>query len=68
MIIQLGLTLINIMLNTPDGVVVFLPSYAYMTSLMSIWNTSPVPWNSKLTVLELLKRGNKFLGAPKFNR
>ncbi|KAK4999112.1 ATP-dependent DNA helicase chl1 [Elasticomyces elasticus] len=40
MICNLGDTLVRLLPHIPDGVVVFFPSYAYLESVRSIWQTS----------------------------
>lgn len=42
MIEKLGQTILEICKNVPDGVVVFLPSYTYMSSVFKIWRSSLV--------------------------
>jgi chromosome transmission fidelity protein 1 len=48
MIDELGGALLNICSVVPDGVVVFFPSYAYLSSILSRWETSLPPSNTSL--------------------
>jgi chromosome transmission fidelity protein 1 len=48
MIDELGRALLNICSVVPDGVVVFFPSYAYLSSILSRWETSLRPSNTSL--------------------
>jgi len=48
MIDELGRALLNICSVVPDGVVVFFPSYAYLSSILSRWETSLSPSNTSL--------------------
>jgi chromosome transmission fidelity protein 1 len=43
MIDELGRALLNICTIVPDGVVVFFPSYAYLTTILARWGLSPSP-------------------------
>jgi chromosome transmission fidelity protein 1 len=43
MIDELGRALLNICTVVPDGVVVFFPSYAYLSTILSRWEISPSP-------------------------
>lgn len=55
MIEQLGLTLIDICKTVPDGVVVFLPSYVYMSSVIKIWESSTTNNRTILSALKAIK-------------
>jgi chromosome transmission fidelity protein 1 len=58
MIDELGRALLNICTIVPDGVVVFFPSYAYLSTILARWTSSASPTQpSILTRLE----GKKYL-------
>lgn len=64
MVIQLGFTLIDLMKNTPNGVVVFVPSYHYLESLMSVWASTKVGQDHAGSILDVLKRIKKVFWEP----
>ena len=37
MIIELGHAILNIIESTPDGIVIFFPSYKYLSVVMNVW-------------------------------
>ncbi|KUJ14865.1 CHL1 helicase [Mollisia scopiformis] len=41
MIAELGLALLNICTIVPDGIVVFFPSYTYLSTVLTSWSMSP---------------------------
>ena len=43
MVTELGRALLNICTVVPGGVVVFFPSYAYLSSIVTAWSSSPSP-------------------------
>ena len=45
---ELGRALLNICTVVPDGVVVFFPSYAYLTTILSRWEISPSSTQSSI--------------------
>lgn len=64
MIIQLGFTLIDILISTPDGVVIFVPSYQYLDSLISIWSSAQAPGNNTGTIMDAFARVKKVFWEP----
>ena len=58
MIDELGRALLNICTIVPDGVVVFFPSYAYLSTILIRWEVSPSP--SQPSILSRLE-GKKSL-------
>lgn len=64
MIQQLGYTIIDICKKVPDGVVVFLPSYMYMSSVLKIWESEYVPGEPKHTILDAMKAQKSVFWEP----
>ena len=58
MIDEVGRALLNICTVVPDGVVVFFPSYAYLSTILSRWELAPSP--SQPSILSRLE-GKKSL-------
>jgi chromosome transmission fidelity protein 1 len=46
-IISAGETLLQVMNSTPDGIVVFFPSYRYLEKCLSTWKSSVIPHSHK---------------------
>lgn len=55
MIDRIGDTLVRLIQNIPDGVVVFFPSYAYLDTCISTWKKPPPPGHGKKTLYECLE-------------
>lgn len=62
MLLALGETLIEMLTLTPDGAVVFFPSYAYLESVLTVWRTNTTTNSSILSRLQRVKQ--VFIDSP----
>lgn len=62
MIEKLGETILEICKCTPDGIVVFLPSYTYMASVFKIWKSSQI--NKVQTINDAIANTKEIFWEP----
>ncbi|QDS71585.1 hypothetical protein FKW77_006132 [Venturia effusa] len=65
MIDRIGDTLLRLIQNIPDGVVVFFPSYAYLDTCIATWKNPPPPGQSKKSLYELLEERKPIFLEPR---
>lgn len=65
MIDRIGDTLLRLIQNIPDGVVVFFPSYAYLDTCISTWKKPPPPGQITKTLYERLEECKPIFLEPR---